>query len=95
MLQLLHNYYCKIDSGIRDVFQIAKSLMTKSDEQLDRQDKVKTKVLDVLPDGTITELILSVDNVIAITFARKAPNENFIIKRTDILSNDVLSVENA
>lgn len=44
--------------------------------------KVYTDVLDMLPDGTITKLILRTD-AMSVTIRRNEPDQNFVIERID------------
>lgn len=47
---------------------------------------VTTNVLDVLLDGTITKIMLSVENVLSLHIKRFEPDERFIIEHIDVVS---------
>lgn len=49
--------------------------------------QVSTNVIDVLPDGTITKLMLKTEPM-TVTISRKEPDENFMIEKIDVVDQE-------
>ena len=56
---------------------------------------VTTNVIDVLPDGTITEMELSVDNTLSIILKRCESDEEFKLINSQVLAHDEVSIKEA
>lgn len=48
---------------------------------------VETKILDVLPDGTITRLELKTE-LISMTIGREEPDHHFTIEKVDVVDHE-------